>query len=426
MPLEARAAAGAESPSESQASRTIGDQITHPELALVVPNSESGHVQSSVGFPGRIPALDGLRGIAILLVLLWHAVFSLPANSRLLSNLFAVGSLSWSGVDLFFVLSGFLIGGILLDAKHSIRYFKTFYVRRGFRILPLYGFVTGLFLAFHLPFVCTLLHGDCSTSQIPLVSYLTFTQNFWMAYLGKWGLSGIVVTWSLAVEEQFYLTIPIVIRKLSRSRLTVALISIVIGAPLLRTFMLFNFEHGRFADYVLMPCRADALCLGVLAALLVRDPRAWNFVLAKRTWLYYLTLGLLIVLGWLSYEKYDQSSTPVATFGYSLLGLFFTCCLLIALIKPRMSQRVLCNRRLMELGGIAYCTYLVHMPLIEEGRSLLSNYFPYLEKLHIPHAQGMAALCGGLLGVVMSLAIAKLSWHYFEQPMLRRGHAYTF
>ena len=111
---------------------------------------------------------------------------------------------------------------------------------------------------------------------------------------------------------------------------------------------------------------------------------------------------------------------------YSLLGLFYTCCLLVALIRPRMSQRVLCNRRLMELGGIAYCTYLVHMPLIEAGRKLVPNYFPYLAKLSIPHAMGMAAFFGGLLGIVISLVVAKLSWRYFEQPILRRGHDYKF
>ena len=90
----------------------------------------------------RIPALDGLRGIAILLVLLRHAIFGvtsvqgLEAHSRLVSALLTAGQLSWSGVDLFFVLSGFLIGGILLDARPSLRYFQTFYIRRAYRILP--------------------------------------------------------------------------------------------------------------------------------------------------------------------------------------------------------------------------------------------------------------------------------------------------
>jgi peptidoglycan/LPS O-acetylase OafA/YrhL len=86
----------------------------------------------------RVPALDGLRGVAILLVLLRHSFFGLESQSSLLSAFLAAGRLTWSGVDLFFVLSGFLIGGILLDARKSPRYFSTFYIRRAYRILPLY------------------------------------------------------------------------------------------------------------------------------------------------------------------------------------------------------------------------------------------------------------------------------------------------
>jgi peptidoglycan/LPS O-acetylase OafA/YrhL len=93
----------------------------------------------------RIPELDGLRGIAILLVLAHHAVFDAPTHSTLLSRIFGVGRMSWSGVDLFFVLSGFLIGGILLDQRNSNGFFKTFYLRRAFRILPLYFIVVALF-----------------------------------------------------------------------------------------------------------------------------------------------------------------------------------------------------------------------------------------------------------------------------------------
>ncbi len=392
-----------------------------------VPKTESDQILSPTRFPGRIPALDGLRGIAILLVLLWHAVFGIHTDSRFLSGLLAVGKLSWSGVDLFFVLSGFLIGGILVDEKSSTRYFKTFYLRRAFRILPLYGLITAFYLFRHLPFhLLPAAWGDHSVSELPLASYPTFTQNFWMAYLGIWGSISMIATWSLAVEEQFYLTIPLIVKKLNRSRLTLVLICVVIGAPLLRTLMLLTLEHGNLADYVLMPCRADALCLGVLSALLVRNPHAWNLVLANRVWLYSLTTGLLIIIGWLTYRQYGQTSNVMVTFGYSVLGLFYTCCLLIALIKTSMSQQVLCNRRLMELGGIAYCVYLVHIPMIEAGRSFVPSYFPYFRKLPIPHALGLEVFLGGLLGIMASLAIAKLSWRFFEQPMLRRGHAYKF
>ena len=88
----------------------------------------------------RVPQLDGIRGLAIFMVLGWHC-FAIPlllSSSPILRNLGKIGTLFWSGVDLFFVLSGFLIGGILMDAKDSNRYFSTFYIRRAFRILPIY------------------------------------------------------------------------------------------------------------------------------------------------------------------------------------------------------------------------------------------------------------------------------------------------
>src|SRR5579864_5774237 len=135
----------------------------------------------------RIPALDGLRGIAILLVLLRHAIFGvtsvqgIEAHSRFASFVIACGQLSWSGVDLFFVLSGFLIGGILLDARSSPRYFQTFYIRRVFRILPIYYIWTLLFAATVIVMVVFFPGrlGVTSRDLLRVPTQLLFLQNFW-------------------------------------------------------------------------------------------------------------------------------------------------------------------------------------------------------------------------------------------------------
>src|SRR5437764_9673224 len=124
----------------------------------------------------RIKELDGLRGIAILLVLLCHSTFELHPSSKVLSYLTSAGRLTWSGVDLFFVLSGFLIGGILLDARHSARYFQTFYLRRAYRILPLYGVLVLAQVVTRLSFLPGWI-AQSATDPVPLWSYLTFTQN---------------------------------------------------------------------------------------------------------------------------------------------------------------------------------------------------------------------------------------------------------
>ena len=158
--------------------------------------------------PRRIPQLDGLRGAAIALVLLFHFVLSIQTPWPAVNRFLLFG---WSGVDLFFVLSGFLIGGILLDNRSSDSYFTAFYARRFFRIVPidfavlaLYGLVWSL-------------GAGTRTSQIYYVgppmswySYVTFTNNFWIALHNSMKIF-LPPSWSLAIEEQFYLTLPLIV-----------------------------------------------------------------------------------------------------------------------------------------------------------------------------------------------------------------------
>lgn len=363
----------------------------------------------------RIPALDGLRGIAILLVLLRHSLFGMPTNSRFLAKILAAGQLTWSGVDLFFVLSGFLIGGILLDARESPRYFQTFYIRRAYRILPLYLAITLFFLMRHLlsP-VLPGVFGAVSPLTIPWWSYVTLTQNFWMAHQGWYGAIAMAVTWSLAVEEQFYLTIPCVIRKIRPTPLLYMLAAVVLGAPLLRILVRHTFTHGDYACYVLMPCRADDLCLGVLCAVLVRNERAWNLLLKKRKELYFGTALLFTGIALMTYRGCGQFSAPMTSIGYSALGLFYAGCLLIAVSAP--AGRLFRNPTLMGLGTLAYCSYLLHFPLVNAGRRLLEfRYSP-----------DRAWLPGSMLGIAATLMLAMLSWKYLEKPLLRRGHRYVY
>jgi peptidoglycan/LPS O-acetylase OafA/YrhL len=364
----------------------------------------------------RIPALDGLRGIAILLVLMRHSVFGMETSSKFLANILAAGQLTWSGVDLFFVLSGFLIGGILLDARQSPRYFRTFYIRRSYRIFPLYGVVTALFLMRHLRFRLLPGHfGDVSPLTIPWWSYVTLTQNFWMAQKGWYGAMAMAVTWSLAVEEQFYLAIPLLVRFIRPRSLLYVLWTLVLGAPLLRVLLRRTLLHGDYACYVLMPCRADALCLGVLSAMLVRNVRAWNLLLDKRKVLYGLTALLFAGVAFMTYRGYEQFSEPMTTFGYSLLALFYTGCLLIA-VSTTAGSGALRHPKLMGLGTLAYCSYLIHFPMIQAARGLLE----------LRLSPESAWLPGSMLGVTLTLIIATLSWKYFEKPLLRRGHRHVY
>jgi peptidoglycan/LPS O-acetylase OafA/YrhL len=365
----------------------------------------------------RMPELDGLRGIAILLVLVFHAAFELHPSSKFLSQLIVVGRLGWSGVDLFFVLSGFLIGGILLDVRSSPAYFRTFYIRRAYRILPLYALALALFSLRFLGGAAGPL-GNFSQTAIPWFSYFTFTQNFWMAALGTFGVGAMAATWSLAVEEQFYLTAPIIVRKLSQRNLVAALFAVIVGAALLRTSLYLWLNTGRMADYVLMPCRADALSMGMLSGCLIRNPRWWSFLQSHRTALkrfaWILFAGLVAVT-----PRGSGFDGPMVTIGYSWLALFYTSLLLIAVTgASRPLQGVLRSRWLVRLGGISYFTYLFHLPAMEAARRILGLRFNY--------GSDLIQFLGGWLGIGVTLLVATLSWKYFEKPLLRAAHNHKY
>jgi peptidoglycan/LPS O-acetylase OafA/YrhL len=369
-------------------------------------------------FRPRVPALDGLRGIAILFVLLYHTVFSTFTTSHVARAFYNLGRLSWSGVDLFFVLSGFLIGGILLDTKDSPQYFKTFYIRRAYRILPIYSAIVAAYVVWLVAHRAQ--NGQWTVSsvrQVPLLAYLTFTQNLWTA--GGWTeLMVCGVTWSLAVEEQFYLTLPALVRKISRPALTWILVSVVIAAPVLRIAIHLIFKNGNVADYVLMPCRADTLCLGVLIAILTRTPRLWNVVIARPSAVYWLAGITFLGLIWMTYKGFGQFDDTMVSVGYSLLALFYTSCLLLALTARGVLQTIFHYRALREFGVLSYCIYLIHMSLVEGVRRLLALRFG--DSTRPTHFLSLA------IGIPLIFVVAKLSWRFFEQPMLHKGHAYKY
>ena len=183
---------------------------------------------------GVIPALDGLRGIAIILVMLHHFTNYRP-TSGIDGLIGSVVFFLWTGVDLFFVLSGFLITGILLDSRGSERYFTTFYARRTLRIFPLYYLV--LFVAFvvlpQFPAVNAVLTGQVDLP--PQWPYWLYLENFSIAARG-WVHGWVDVGWSLAIEEQFYLVWPLVIWLCPPRLLALLCAAIIVAEPIARVF----------------------------------------------------------------------------------------------------------------------------------------------------------------------------------------------
>src|SRR5688572_21342309 len=228
---------------------------------------------------GRIPALDGVRGLAILLVVIFH--HTLMRQETLVDRVYVnVARFGSSGVDLFFVLSGFLITGILLDSKGGSHYFRNFYIRRTLRIFPLY--FAFLFYVFR---VCPLIWPDTPLARMSRDAmagtseawYWLYASNLLFARDETFGHPNLAVTWSLAIEEQFYLVWPLVVALTSRRALLWTCVALMAGALTVRVWLVAVGAHW-ILPYVLPMCRIDALAAGALVALAVRgdaDP-AWN------------------------------------------------------------------------------------------------------------------------------------------------------
>lgn len=396
----------------------------------------------------RIPELDGLRGIAILLVLFFHYFASAPLPRYVA----ALSQLTWSGVDLFFVLSGFLIGGILLDARSSPNYFSTFYIRRGYRILPIYMLV--LVASWAIVGLSHPENGDAAfrwlfANPFPWYAYSTFTQNFWMMARASLGPNWLSATWSLAVEEQFYLTLPLIIRYVSPRRLPYVLATIIIGAPLLRLLLRLFCANGDIGAFVLMPCRADALMLGVAAALVVRNRKAREALARHKRLLYgvvvILSCGMLWMASktirvaesditqtvivarqslahqsadWLTLSRFYVRS-GVSALNYTWIALFYLSLLLVAISqKASLFSCLLRNRLLMGMGVIAYGTYLLHQAILGLCYGLILG--------RVPGVTNLRELGVTILALLVMLGLAKASWVYLEKAFVGIGHKYHY
>ena len=377
----------------------------------------------TLGDFNRIRELDGLRGVAIGMVVIYHyfqaTIVATPGTS--LAYLQAAARLSWSGVDLFFVLSGFLIGGILLDSRASTNYYSIFYKRRFFRIIPIY--IVTLLLA---PVLVSLGLGPAGNHSVslardaaPWYAYLTFTQNFWMTHLGTLGANGLGMTWSLAVEEQFYLMLPFYIRALSGRWLVRALLIGICSAPLLRVLLLQFHSADWVGIYTMMLCRADALLLGVLAAVLLRNDRWRERIRGAGLAFYILIPVFLLGLAFLTLRAWSMTSPLMKSLGFTWLALFYVTILLFILTRPDSRvTKILRMKWLCWLGTLAYGIYLFHQiiqNLLFEliwGRGLLIT--------------GGTTLVATLTAMALTLLLSALSWRYFEQPLICIGRRSNF
>ncbi len=347
-----------------------------------------------------MPALDVLRGVAILGVLLNHALVwdGAHAGGSLVRITMGIAQAGWLGVDLFFVLSGFLITGILLDSRDAPQYFREFYRRRARRILP----------AYLLLIAALLVLGRLRTG--PLAVALTFTTNFAFLF-GVRKPYGLL--WSIAVEEQFYLMWPVAVRCLGRTTLATVCTLLLVLDPALRYLCAAGALPAADVQRNTL-LLADTFACGALAALYARSPLAAQAPgLRVGAWLMGLATALAIA-GW-PYGISHRATPLGAALQHTPPNLFFTGLMLTMLRLPSRWFRMPWWAPLRFFGYISYGLYLFHLLAFEVYDRWIAGQVPSLQRAVLQDSLVRALLAG-----VLATAFAYGLRRFYEEPFLRR------
>jgi peptidoglycan/LPS O-acetylase OafA/YrhL len=355
-------------------------------------------LSSNTAFPvaSYIPQFDGLRGLSILAVFVAHSEFlrALPHGHFL--------EYGRVGVDLFFVLSGFLITGILLDTRASPHYFRNFYARRALRIWPLY------YVILTLIFVASSRLGNSfgrPTGQVWPYFYF-YAQNLSSNLSIPYGLGP---TWSLAIEEQFYLTWPLLVFLLKKRFLAITLICAVL---LSLTMRVIAFKSGAPLKFIheFTLCRLDSIALGSLAAIWLRSPGCTERLWRRRS-IQFMTAGVIGVIA--ARLLFHQQSTVIS---YTFMAMGFTGLLGIALVSDHHAMvlgHFLNARWLRYTGKISYGLYLIHMPIF--------LFFTAIARRHAVFSNSAALnnIANATVEILAVFIVAAASWRFLETPILR-------
>jgi peptidoglycan/LPS O-acetylase OafA/YrhL len=338
----------------------------------------------------RLPSLDGLRALSITLVILGHGSGTAKALSPFLSRAMGLVGVGHIGVSIFFVISGFLITTLLLREqmlRGSIS-LKNFYLRRTFRIFP-------AFYAYWMVALGLTLFGFIHLARSELISAAIYVWNYMPRKADSWFLGH---TWSLSVEEQFYLIWPLLVALWGPTRATRAAVVVMLTDPLLRVAAYFLLPGTRPLIGMMLPTRADSLLAGGLLAIACRDE-----VISKtvKNWTKSSLIPLLFVLFVaLDTMLLRYKGAYLLPFGYSLQNLMIVALVAHAVFHYRTRLgRLLNHPAVVHVGVISYSLYLWQQLFLTPKNTTFSGKFP--------------------LNIACAFLAAELSYRFIEKPFLR-------
>jgi len=380
--------------------------------------------------PDRYQELDGLRGLCALSVVLFHYLIGPSGYCKAAYYLRELIYVSPLTVDMFFIFSGFLVGTILLNTRTSPNYYKTFYFRRMFRVIPIYYLwvMTFIVLVRMFPGSRHAFLPDNISLRLYLAEIILFVQNF--ATYPKWNLTAhwFGTSWSLAVEEHFYFLAPVCLHRISRRRLLQGLIAIIVLSPIARVlawyFRIQNDSQvlGIGAANYWTPFRADGLAIGILLAILWQTPDIKTWICDHLPWIYCgLVLAAPICVGFqfLAIRNPAYGGALSVGFGRSAVEVWSLFLILIALVNQgKKSISALRWSLLREVGKVSYCLYLIHW-----GVLWAVLHFVFHAR---PGDGAWSDGIGGIIAFALALGVSVVSWKYMEGPLQRRGHLFSY
>jgi peptidoglycan/LPS O-acetylase OafA/YrhL len=362
-------------------------------------------VGASAGAGERLAALDGLRGVLAMMVLVAH-YFGEVAHG------IAGLTLAWIAIRMFFVLSGFLMANIILRHISSPNFFPAFYIRRACRTLPVYLVLLMIvFTAAHVFRDAPWMEPD---RVMPLWSFLTFTQGFVMIARGDFGIDWLTPTWTLTVEEQFYLVAPLLCLLTARRYLLAVLGAMVMVSIGFRVVAIETDLMPAMAGLVILPAAMHSMFLGMIAALLLRSGRIdwtrWDVVLRVAP---IACLGLVFAVklaDGTSYRWFELAGVPLVSVACALY--------LMAIVRNAPEAESLKGPRLGLLGRLSYSIYLLHMPVLGLMHGVVLGARPDIGT--------SAQLLVTTLAVPVALGFAWAVNRTIEQPMIAYGRRWSF